>query len=80
MANKYRQASREAQEAAHRLRGCESKVAYPSPEAAFQKGQTFYRCKWCGQYHRSGKLAKLIAETNRGTRLKGASKWTKRTN
>ncbi len=78
MANKYRPASREALEAAQRQRGCESKVAYPTPEAAFQKGQEFYLCKYCGKYHRSGKLAKLIAETRRGTRLKSSSKWTKR--
>lgn len=82
MANKYIQASREAQEAARRLRGCESKRAYASPQEASQgwqrPGQTIYHCHYCGKYHRSGKFARFIAQAKRSTRLKHSSKWTKR--
>lgn len=78
MANKYSQASKEAREAARRLRACESKVAYKTPEEAYQKGQTYYQCRYCGQYHRSGKFATLLAKAGNPHRLKGASKWTKR--
>lgn len=78
MANKYLQASQEAQEYARRLRGCLSKKAYESPEAAFQKGQTYYHCRWCNKYHRSGKLAKLLAQVSKPKRRKGAAKWSRR--
>lgn len=40
---------------------CTRKRAYPTREAAFQKGQEVYRCRYCRQFHRSGSLSKLVA-------------------
>jgi Zn-finger protein len=40
---------------------CTRKKAYPSREAAFQKGQEVYQCRYCHQFHRSGSLSKLVA-------------------
>lgn len=59
--NKYADESRRAQAERKRARACGMKVAYPSAEAAFQKGQHVYQCQYCRLWHRSGSLARLAA-------------------
>lgn len=44
---------------------CDRKKAYDTREAAFQKGQEVYQCRYCGKFHRSGSLSKLIATVRR---------------
>jgi hypothetical protein len=58
--NKYREHSRAAQKAAKRLKACESKAAFDTEEAAYQKGQRTYRCPHCNKWHRSGAFATLV--------------------
>lgn len=45
-----------------RYRACERKRAYPSREAAYQKGCCVYECVFCGKFHRSssGIVARAI--------------------
>jgi len=57
--NKYASQSKAAQKQRRREKMCELKRAYPSAEAAYQAGQTSYRCRHCGQWHRSGQTASL---------------------
>jgi hypothetical protein len=71
--NKYAAASRAAQESVRRFRACELKRAYPSEQAAFQKGQTTYLCPYCGKWHRSGSFATLVSILRRGQRLSRTS-------
>lgn len=59
--NKYRRESRALQAERKMNATCGSKVAYPTQDAAFQKGQRSYRCPYCGAWHRSGKMAALLA-------------------
>lgn len=42
-------------------KACERKRAYDTKEDAFQKGQQSYLCRYCGKWHRSGELGKLVA-------------------
>jgi len=51
-----------SQKALRRFNKCERKKAFPTREAAFQKGQEVYRCGYCNQWHRSGALATLLAK------------------
>lgn len=44
---------------------CGEKRRYETEEAAFQKGQRSYHCPHCKGWHRSGQLAKLIAQVRR---------------
>lgn len=48
---------------------CERKKAFPTREAAFQKGQEIYRCPYCRQFHRTAETAKLIAAIRRSPKL-----------
>ncbi len=64
--NKYAKQSHKAQKARLRWRMCERKVKFPTEEAAYQKGQQTYRCRFCGQWHRSGSIAKLTAALRKG--------------
>ena len=59
--NKYAAQSRAAQGERRKRRMCGDKEAFPTPGAARQKGQDFYRCKHCGLYHRTGQLAGTLA-------------------
>ena len=59
--NKYISFSKSAKEERKRKKSCDSKTKFDSPQEAYQKGQTFYLCKYCGKYHRSGSLSRLIA-------------------
>lgn len=73
--NKYKEESKKAQAAARRLRACESKRAYDTEEEAYQKGQTTYRCRYCGKWHRSGSFTTLVRTLeNRASRKKVKSK------
>jgi len=53
--NKYSDFSRQREEkkALKKYRMCAKKKAFESPEAAHQKGQRFYACPFCGEYHRT---------------------------
>lgn len=63
--NKYKSESRKARKANARLHACERKVAYDTAEAAYQKGQESYRCKYCGKWHRSGSFSKLLSKVKK---------------
>lgn len=65
MTNKYEAESRRAQAEMHRLRSCERKAGFDTEEAAFQKGQSIYICQYCGKWHRSGWLGKLVARVRK---------------
>jgi hypothetical protein len=46
-----------------RWKSCERKARYETEEAAYQQGQTTYRCRYCHKWHRTGgvdKLAKML--------------------
>jgi hypothetical protein len=49
----------------NRWKSCARKRAFETPEAAFQKGQSAYQCNYCGKWHRSGALAKLVAAVSK---------------
>lgn len=63
--NKYASLARAARKENKRQRMCDQKTAYPDEAAAFQKGQRSYKCPHCKLWHRSGKLAELIAKVKR---------------
>jgi hypothetical protein len=45
-----------------RWKTCERKKKFESADAAFQKGQHVYQCRYCGKWHRSGALTKFIVQ------------------
>ncbi len=49
----------------NRWKSCIRKRAYDTEAEAFQKGQSSYRCKFCGKWHRSGALTKLIVQLSK---------------
>lgn len=63
--NKYKSQSRKARKAAMKMRGCDGKAAFPSKDAAFQKGQRSYKCQFCGQWHRSGSFLTVVKKSGR---------------
>ncbi len=66
--NKYEAQAREARRANWILRSCESKVAFETEEAAYQKGQTSYKCQHCGKWHRSGAFGRFVKQLQRKAR------------
>lgn len=58
--NKYAKEAKAAKQANRRWNMCESKVAFDSEEAAFQKNQKTYKCPYCGKWHRSGAFTTLV--------------------
>lgn len=62
MADKYKHLKRKARAERRKKKSCSSKKAYETKEEAYQKGQTFYKCKHCGKFHRSGKMTTFIRE------------------
>jgi len=44
----------------HRWKSCERKRAYESAELARQKGQDVYLCQFCGKWHRTSGITKLL--------------------
>lgn len=63
--NKYRDESREAQEARRRQNMCGRKRAFATMNTARQPGQGAYKCPYCGMFHRTGSLAQLAAQVKR---------------
>lgn len=63
--DKYKSLRRKAKKERIKKRMCTDKVAYGSTEEAFQKGQRVYECPHCKMFHRSGKIAQLIAEVKK---------------
>lgn len=60
--NKYRKQAREARQKRKQQKSCTSKVAYPTEAAAAATGGQYYHCSYCGQYHRTEKLNKLLSK------------------
>jgi hypothetical protein len=60
--NKYSEFSEQAQEKRRRQRSCTYKVAYDNESDAYQKGQRYYKCDYCGKFHRTGQLGTIISE------------------
>lgn len=48
-----------------RWKACTRKRAFHTEAEAIQKGQRHYRCRYCGFWHRSGALTKLIVNLSR---------------
>lgn len=65
MSDKYRSLKRKAQKLRAKKKMCLSKKQFETEKDAFQKGQAIYKCKHCGKWHRSGKMAKFIVEITR---------------
>ena len=59
--NKYAEASRASQAARRQWRGCDRKVTFGTAEAAREGGQDIYRCKYCGNWHRTCAAIALAA-------------------
>lgn len=59
--NKFWKQSSPARVSFRVWRACARKKGFPTAEAAHQRGQEVYRCRHCGQWHRSGALGKLVA-------------------
>lgn len=62
MADKYKHLKRKIRKDRRKEKGCTSKKSYDTKEEAFQKGQKTYKCKYCGKFHRSGKMSKFLYE------------------
>lgn len=60
MANKYAAFSKRAQKNRVKTKMCLNKAAYETEEAAYQKGQRSYKCKFCQKWHRSRSLMTLV--------------------
>lgn len=60
--NKYRAESRAAQAKLRRERMCSRKVRFSDLAEAVQRGQRVYACGYCGGWHRSGSLQRLMAK------------------
>jgi hypothetical protein len=60
--NKYSKISRRLKRKRLKARGCRDKIAYPTREAARQRGQDVYACPYGDHYHRTGAAA-TIANT-----------------
>jgi hypothetical protein len=60
--NKYGKLAKIARERSHRERSCESKRRYATKEEAYCKNQEVYRCKYCGGWHRSGVLFRVVRQ------------------
>jgi hypothetical protein len=59
--NKYKGISQRLKRQRLKARGCRSKVAYPTREAARRKGQDVYACPYGDHYHVTGAAATLAA-------------------
>lgn len=71
MANKYKHFARKAQEERRRERMCGRKTAYESRAAAETKGQEVYECPYCGKWHRTSKVSRLVAKLKRKEKRRG---------
>ncbi len=67
MSNKYSQQQQAAQnlrkaqkEIENKQKACTNKTAYPTHELAIQKGQSAYKCEYCGFWHRTSKVSKFV--------------------
>jgi hypothetical protein len=69
MSNKYKELSKAAHEERRKHKMCLDKHAYNTPEEAFDKHQKIYKCPYCGKWHRSGQLDRLV-HVLRGKRRK----------
>jgi len=59
--NKYADQSEQAQMELRRRRSCQRKKAFDTEEeAAAYPGQTPYLCRFCGKWHRTSQLVKLV--------------------
>lgn len=59
--NKYHKLAKLARQQRQKQRMCSDKVRFETEAEAFQKGQRSYQCPHCHGWHRSGKLAELVA-------------------
>ncbi|MBK5284834.1 MAG: hypothetical protein JJE25_05495 [Bacteroidia bacterium] len=60
MSDRYKKLRREARKLRRIKKSCHDKRAFDTKEAAYQKGQSVYKCPYCGKWHRSGKLNQFI--------------------
>lgn len=63
--NRYAKESRKCQGQRRLNRACLSKKAFATADEARQPGQDIYRCRHCGQWHRTGAAAALAAVLGR---------------
>ncbi len=64
--NKYLKLARRQHEERRQKRMCMDKKAFNIREAATHKSQGVYACPYCGKWHRSTQLARLVRFVRRG--------------
>lgn len=64
--DKYKTFKVEARKMRSKKKMCLDKKQYETKQEAFQQGQNCYKCKHCGKWHRSGKIAKFITQLVNG--------------
>jgi len=57
--NKYHYISLERKRELRKYNMCTRKVKYKTEEDAYIKNQKYYKCPYCGYWHRSGSLTRL---------------------
>jgi hypothetical protein len=63
--NKYDELAKRRRLSRKMQRACKSKRRYETAEAAYQKGQQVYQCRYCYGFHRSGKFGRWLKELER---------------
>jgi hypothetical protein len=63
MCDKYKNIKRKIHKKARKVKSCLDKVFFETKQEAYQKNQSTYLCKYCGKWHRSGKMTEFIVET-----------------
>jgi hypothetical protein len=61
MSNKYKALSNAAHEERRKHKMCLDKHPYETAEEAFDKHQKTYKCPYCGKWHRTGQLDRLVS-------------------
>lgn len=58
--NKYADKANEIRKERFKKRSCLDKVVYLTRNEALKRGYNIYKCKNCGNWHRSRSIAKLL--------------------
>lgn len=60
MSDKYKSLRNKLHKQKAKEKMCKSKLAFETKEDAFQNGLSIYKCKYCGKFHRTNQLNKLV--------------------
>jgi aspartate carbamoyltransferase regulatory subunit len=61
MCDKYRNIKKKIHKAKSKHKMCLDKSQFDTKEQAYQKGMTAYKCKYCGKYHRTSEIKRLLS-------------------